>query len=212
MQKINARNITLAILLLLILVVIALFIGKFTYSYLAPDLGDDLTTDGEVTASGDILIFSKGNNLSLFATTDNFNATSGNLTSTTNPSVRLISSSRTNDASATYYAGIKINENTFSYSTTAKTAEIILTVKDENGSLVTSSSDSLPYVTVNGISGFDITESTGTYYIASNYTIQTSTEIMQNWETTITFVNLEESQNVNLDKNLSGYIKLEKAE
>ena len=117
MQKVNTKKkIILAIIGLLILVIIALLIGKFTFSYLGADIGEDVKNEGEITASGDTIIFSKGNNLSLSATTDNFNATSGNLTDTTNPSVRLIASSKTNEASATYYAGIKISKNTFTYS------------------------------------------------------------------------------------------------
>ncbi len=41
-KKINARTITLTILFVLILVVIALLIGKFSYSYLAPTVSDDV--------------------------------------------------------------------------------------------------------------------------------------------------------------------------
>ena len=108
MQKINKRTIILAIIFILILVVVALLIGNFTYSFLGADISDDVTTKGETTASGDTLIFSSGNALSLHATTDNFNAISGNLTDTTNPSARLIASSKTNNATATYFAGIRI--------------------------------------------------------------------------------------------------------
>ena len=70
-KKINARTITLTILFVLILVVIALLIGKFSYSYLAPTVSDDVEGAGEVTASGDTIIFTKGNTLSLSANTDN---------------------------------------------------------------------------------------------------------------------------------------------
>lgn len=95
MQKVTKRNIALAIIFLLILVVVALLIGNFTFSYLGADVSDDVTTQGETTASGDTIIFSKDNDLNLQATTDNFNATSGNLTDTVNPSARLIASSKT---------------------------------------------------------------------------------------------------------------------
>ena len=200
MQKVNTKKkIILAIIGLLILVIIALLIGKFTFSYLGADIGEDVKNEGEITASGDTIIFSKGNNLSLSATTDNFNATSGNLTDTTNPSVRLIASSKTNEASATYYAGIKISKNTFTYSS-GTTAELILTVRDETGALVTTSSDDLDYVTVNGISGFDITGKIGAFNISSKHPINTNSSTSgttHTWTFTLTFVNLETDQSIN---------------
>ena len=134
MQKVTKRNIALAIIFLLILVVVALLIGNFTYSFLGADIDEDVTTKGETTASGDTLIFSSGNTLSLHATTDNFNATSGNLTDTTNPSVRLIASSRTNNATATYFAGIRIYENTYTYSS-GTTADVPASPKSNSSIL-----------------------------------------------------------------------------
>ena len=199
MQKVTKRNIALAIIFLLILVVVALLIGNFTYSFLGADIDEDVTTQGETTASGDTLIFSSGNTLSLHATTDNFNATSGNLTDTTNPSVRLIASSRTNNATATYFAGIRIYENTYTYSS-GTTAEVILTVRDENGALLEASSDELPYVTVNDVSGFDITGKTGAFNIAIDHPISTTSSTngtTHTWTFTLTFVNLETDQSIN---------------
>ncbi len=204
-MKANARNISLTVIFLLILLVLALLIGKFTFSYLAPDIKDDIEGQGEVTASGDTLIFTKGNNLSLKATTDNFNGASSNLTSTTNPSVKLVASNKTNNATATYYAGIKIKSNTYKYSTDAKTAEIILTVLDENGDAVTTSADDLSYVTVNGVSGFDITEKVGVFNISVDHPIATKSSTSgttHTWTFTLTFINLETDQSINEDGSL----------
>ena len=204
-MKANARNISLTVIFLLILLVVALLIGKFTFSYLAPDIKDDVEGQGEVTASGDTLIFTKGNNLSLKATTDNFNGASSNLTSTTNPSVKLVASNKTNNATATYYAGIKIKSNTYKYSTDAKTAEIILTVLDENGDAVTTSADDLSYVTVNGVSGFDITEKVGVFNISVDHPIATKSSTSgttHTWTFTLTFINLETDQSINEDGSL----------
>ena len=215
MQKVNTKKkIILAIIGLLILVVIALLIGRFTFSYLGADIGEDVKNEGEITASGDTIIFSKGNNLSLSATTDNFNATSGNLTDTTNPSVRLIASNKTNEASATYYAGIRILKNTFTYSS-GTTAELILTVRDETGALVTTSSDDLDYVTVNGISGFDITGKTGAFNISSKHPINTNSSTSgttHTWTFTLTFVNLETDQSINENATLDMDVVLQKDE
>ena len=211
MQKVTKRNIALAIIFLLILVVVALLIGNFTYSFLGADIDEDVTTKGETTASGDTLIFSSGNTLSLHATTDNFNATSGNLTDTTNPSVRLIASSRTNSATATYFAGIRIYENTYTYSS-GTTAEVILTVRDENGALLEASSDELPYVTVNDVSGFDITGKTGAFNIAIDHPISTTSSTngtTHTWTFTLTFVNLETDQSINENASIDMEVVLQ---
>ena len=220
MQKVNARTVTLTILFLLILVVVALLIGNFTTAYLGADVGEDVTTQGETTASGDTIIFSSGNSLSLHATTDNFNASSGNLTDTTNPSARLIASSRTNEANATYYAGIRINANTFTYSS-GTTADVILTVRDETGAIVTTSDDNnLTYVTVTdasgtSISGFDITGKTGAFNISKEHPISTTSSTSgttQTWTFTITFVNYTYDQSINENATLDMEVILQKDE
>ena len=220
MQKINKRTVTLGIIFLLILVVVALLIGNFTFSFLGADIGDDVVNQGETTASGDTIIFTSGNTLSLHATTDNFNATSGNLTDTTNPSARLIASSKTNEAASTYYAGVRINENTYTYSN-GTTADVILTVKDESGENITTSSDnSLSYVTVTdasgtSISGFDITGKTGAFNIVAEHPISTTsstTGTTQTWTFTITFVNYTYDQSINENASLDMEVILQKDE
>ena len=213
MKKENVRKVILAILFVLILVVIALFIGLFTYSYLGPAPTDELKGTGEVTPSGDTIIFSKGNDLSLSASTDNFHTGSGNLTDTTNPQVRLIASSDTNDASTTYFAGIRIYENTYSYSTDNNTAELILSVYDENGTLLEASSDTLSFVEVGGVKGFDITGKTGAYNIAIDHPISTTSSTSgttHTWTFTLTFVNLDNDQSVNETANLEMEVVLQK--
>ena len=212
MKKENIRKVILAILFVLILVVIALFIGRFTYSYLGPAPTDELKGTGEVTPSGDTIIFSKGNDLSLSASTDNFHTGSGNLTDTTNPQVRLIASSDTNDASTTYFAGIRIYENTYTYSS-GTTAELILSVYDENGDLLEASSDELSFVEVNGVKGFDITGKTGAYNIAIDHPISTTSSTSgttHTWTFTLTFVNLDTDQSINETANLEMEVVLQK--
>ena len=214
MAKENVRNILLAIIFVLILVVIALFIGRFTYSYLGAQVDDLLEGEGEVTASGDTIIFSKGNDLSISASTDNFHTGSGNLTDTTNPQVRLIASSDTNDASTTYFAGIRIYENTYAYSS-GTTAELILSVYDENGDLLEASSDTLSFVEVNGVKGFDITGLTGAYNIAIDHPISTTSSTngtTHTWTFTLTFVNLDNDQSINETANLEMEVVLQKDE
>ena len=215
MEKVNGRKLSLIFIFILILLVIALLVGKLTFSYLGPTLGEDLSNEGEVTASGDTLIFTKGSNLSLSATTDNFQTGGSNLSSTTNPKVRLIASSKTNSASATYYVGVVINSNSYTYTTSDNTAEAILTIKDENGSNVTSGVDGLTYVTSGGVSGFDVTGKTGLFNIKTDYPISTtssSTGTTHTWTFTLTFVNLgtDQSDNENASMDLDVYLQKEK--
>ena len=213
MTKENIRKVALAIILVLILVVIALFIGRFTYSYLGPAPTDELTGSGEVTPSGDTIIFSKDNNISLSASTDNFHTGSGNLSDSTNPQVRLIASGDTNTANTTYFAGIRIYENTYKYSTTNNTAELILSVYDENGNLLEASSDTLSFVEVGGVKGFDITEKTGAFNIAIDHPISTTSSTSgttHTWTFTLTFVNLDTDQSINETANLEMEVVLQK--
>ncbi len=189
--------------------------GKLTFSYLGPTLGEDLSNEGEVTASGDTLIFTKGSNLSLSATTDNFQTGGSNLSSTTNPKVKLVASSKTNSASATYYVGVVINSNSYTYTTSDNTAEVILTIKDENSNNVTSGVDGLTYVTSGGVSGFDVTGKTGLFNIKTDYPISTtssSTGTTHTWTFTLTFVNLgtDQSDNENASMDLDVYLQKEK--
>ena len=213
-KKINARTITLTILFVLILVVIALLIGKFSYSYLAPTVSDDVEGSGEVTASGDTIIFTKGNTLSLSANSDNFKTGGSNLTATTNPKVKLMASSKTESASSKYFAGVIIKNNTYTYTTTDKKPEVILTVKDENGNIVETSADNLTFVTVNdNLKGFDITGVNGAFNIVTDHVIATASnksEVIHTWTFTLTFVNLGTDQSNNENSTLNIDVVLQK--
>ncbi len=212
MKKISGRKIALSIIIILILLVIALFVGKFTFSYLAPDLGEDASNKGEVTASGDTIIFNSGTSLSLSATTDNFTTGGANLTSTTNPTAKLVASSKTNKADATYYVGVNIKNNSYTYSTTAKTPEILLTIKDEKGNTVTSI-DGLTYATSGGVSGFDVTDKIGLFNVDLSHAITTtssSSGTTHTWTFTLTFINLSTDQSDNENANMSIEVVLQK--
>ena len=213
-KKINARTISLVLIFILILITIALLIGKFTYSYLAPTIDDDVEGAGEVTASGDTIIFTKGNTLSLSANSDNFKTGGSNLTATTNPKVKLMASSKAESASSKYFAGIIIKNNTYNYTTTDKKPEVILTVKDENGNIVESSADNLTFVSVNDkLKGFDVTGVSGAFNIVTDHIIATSgnkSEVIHTWTFTLTFVNLGTDQSNNENSTLNIDVVLQK--
>ncbi len=212
MEKINGRKLSLIFIFILILLVIALLVGKFTFSYLGPTISDDLETQGEVTASGDTLIFTKGKTMSLSASTDNFATGGSNLSTTTNPKVKLIASTKTNEASATYYVGVLIKNNSYVYTTSGNTPELILTIKDEKGNNVTAGVDGLTYVTLGGVSGFDVTGKKGLFNIKTDYPISTTSSsagTTHTWTFTLTFVNLgtDQSENENASMDLDIYLQ-----
>ena len=212
MKKIDKRKIFLVIIIILILLVIALFVGKFTFSYLAPDVDEDVNSKGEVTASGDTIIFNNGTALTLSASTDNFKTGGTNLTSTTNPTAKLVASSKTNKADSTYYVGVYIKNNTYTYSTTAKTPEVLLTIKDEKGNNVTSV-DGLTYTTSGGVSGFDVTDKTGLFNVKTDYPITTTsstTGTTHTWTFTLTFINLSTDQSVNENASMNIKVYMQK--
>lgn len=214
MEKINGRKLSLIFIFILILLVIALLVGKFTFSYLGPTISEDLETQGEVTASGDTLIFTKGKTMSLSASTDNFATGGSNLSTTTNPKVKLIASTKTNEASATYYVGVLIKNNSYVYTTSGNTPELILTIKDEKGNNVTAGVDGLTYVTSGGVSGFDVTGKKGLFNIKTDYPISTTSSsagTTHTWTFTLTFVNLgtDQSDNENASMNVDIYLQKE---
>ena len=195
----------------LIFMVLALLVSRFTYSYLGAYLDDDVITRGETTASGDTLIFIDGEPLSLKASTKNFHADAGNLSDSTKPGVRLISSGKTNNAKANYTVGFRINENTYKYSTSNNTPELLLAIYDENNNIVTASYDDLNFVTVtdgdgNEVSGFDITDLEGVFNVSVDHPITTTSSTIGTthyWTFELIFVNLESDQSINENSNLN---------
>lgn len=209
MLKIDGRKLLLTVLFVLILITLALLIGRISYGYLAPNLGDDVVSSGDITANGDTLIFKKGGALSLKATTDNFYTSKGNLTDRTNPKAILIAKKGDNgevvSATANYNVGVNISSNTFNYTTESNTAELILTVRDESGTIIDNVIDGLPFTEVNGISGYDITGKTGIFSIDNNHVITSNDSRVgntQEWTFTLTLINLDTDQSLNENASL----------
>ena len=210
LKELDKKKTSLIILGVLIVISIVLILSKMTAAYLEPDEDEITETNGYVTAAGDRLIFTKGNDISISANQDNFGTGDGNLTASTNPKATLIANTVKNSAFTTYYAGIIINQNTFVK--TGSNAELILTVKNPSGTTLTTSSDSLNYVTVNGVSGFDVTGKTGAFNIKTNQAISTTsttTGTTQTWTFTLTFVNLSGDQSANETAVFKGQVILQ---
>ena len=139
-----------------------------------------------------------------------------NLTGETYASVFLKRENGTEVSKLKYNLYLEISDNSLTYSTASKTPELLLNVYAPDGNEV-KEIEGLKYVTIkdgknNEISGFDITEGLGRYYITKSREISTTNEITEKWDAKVTYVNLKESQDGNLEKVLNGLIRIEKAE
>ncbi len=198
----------------IILAIITFTIIGFSYAYFQGQIGAGATANVNVISkTTDVLTFSKGNDISFTITQANFGSGAGNRTGSTTATATLLANNDTNSATQTYNVYFKIENNAFVYSTApTNTPELLLTVTNPSGSAVTSISG-LTYTTVNGISGFDITNKRGLFKIASNYSItssSSSTATNQTWNITVTCINLSSDQQANAGKFFAGKIIIQK--
>lgn len=209
----KTRNIIMALYVVALLSIVT----GATYSYFTMIRVARLSPKVETqTATLNYTLFDAGNPISIYPDTDNFREGMGNLSSETFARVYLRHSEGDTAASVKYNLLLNIESNTLTYSTTERKPELILEVRDYNGDEVTNI-EGLQYKTVvDGkgatIKGFDITTTTGLFYIVKEREITTETELTEKWDAKVTYVNLSESQNNNLEKELKGYIRMEKAE
>ena len=193
-----------------IVLLVAALLGA-SYAYFSASLANGSTTSVSVTAGTlDSLVFNTGNPITLIANQDNFTSGKGNLTGSTTASATLTANNKATSAvTYTYNVYLNISENT--YTKTGDSAELVLRILDPNtGNLV--SIPSLTQVTVGGVTGYDITESSGTLTLASNYSISTSTTKTDTWQISITYVNLSYDQSDNVGASFTGTIEITKGQ
>ncbi len=189
----------IAVVLLIIVVVGA------TYAFFTAQGGSSANTNVNVqTNTTDNLSFSVGDAISITANQDNFAQGLGNQAGSTTATATLTANNATNTATRNYYLYLDITSNDFEYTVDENTPELILTVTDPDGSPVQNISG-LKYVTVgegdNQVSGFDITTASDVITLASNYEITSTGTETQEWNITVTFVNLDTDQVGNAGKN-----------
>ena len=200
---------------IIIAVVVLLIIAVgFTVAYFQAQVGSGATANVTVTTkTTDVLTFSKGNDISITATQANFYNGAGNLNGSTTATATLLADNDTNSATQNYNVYFNITGNNFEYTTApTNTPELLLTVTNPSNQAVTSISG-LTYTTVNGVSGFDITNKRGLIQIASNYSItsnSSSTATNQTWNFTVTFVNLNSDQQLNTGKYMTAKAVIQK--
>ncbi len=187
-RKFTRKQVTLMIIGILI---ILLLIFTAAYAFLGPVIGAGSKTDLDVTIKGvDLLKLEAGDPINLTIGSHNLHDAAANVEGETFARATLIPNKTTLTATKYYNLGMNIANNTFVYSD-GSTPEILLQLFDPEGNVITTAGD-LSYVTINGVSGFDITTATGKITLASSREINATTEegTVENWVIKVIILNL----------------------
>ena len=204
-DKRNAVLLTVIAIVTLLLCVIGA-----TFAYFQAQGGNSVSANVNVsTNTTDNLSFFVGNPISFSINQENFGLGMGNQTGFTTASATLTANNATNTATENYYIYLNISNNNFVYTTETNQAEMLLRVIDPTGAEVTSI-NGLTQVTSGGVTGFDITTSTGLIPIADNYEISANPQATQNWRVEIVFVNLDSDQQENTGKSFNAQLLIQK--
>ena len=150
-----------------------------TYAYFTAQGGTSANTNVNVqTATTDNLSFQVGSAISLTANQEDFGQGTGDKSGETFARATLTANNATNNATRNYYVYLDITSNNFEYTTVDEQAELLLKVTAPDGSEVTTLGN-LERKTSGGVTGFDITESTGLITIADNYEITSTGTVTQ---------------------------------
>ena len=198
---------------ILIIGLILVLIFRITYAFFAPVINEALGNVVVDSATVDKFSFNLGDTLKVDATPTTLPEAGTNLVKSTTATASLTANSTKNTATMNYYVYFQIPENTFVYSD-GSTPEIILTIKNPNGTEVTNISG-LTYGTFNGVSGFDITTYKGLITVANNYEITSKSSkeaTNQEWQFTVTYLNLSIDQSGNYGHSMTTKVIMSKEE
>ena len=212
MEKSKKNAIVLSIIAVVTL--IALVVGA-TFAYFKAQGGTAGSTEVKVTTyTTDMLTFTTGSAIGLYADQSSFGQEKGSLSGETFAKATLVANNKTNEATANYYVYFNIENNTFKYTLGEDKPELILTVTGPDGNEVTS----LPELTHKvvqdrenkSISGFDVTTTNGLITIANKKTITASPNAEEKYTLKLTFVNYEGDQTANTTSTLSAKVMIQK--
>ena len=212
MEKNKKQALILSIVAVVTL--IALVVGA-TYAYFKAQGGTGSSTEVKVTTyTTDMLTFTTGSAISLYADQSSFGSDKGSLSGETFAKATLVANNKTNEATDNYYVYFNIENNTFKYTLGEDKPELILTVTGPDGNEVTS----LPGLTHKvvqdrentSISGFDVTTTNGLITIANKKTITATPNVEEQYTLKLTFVNYESDQTENATSSLSAKVMIQK--
>ena len=197
-----------------VVTLIALVVGA-TYAYFKAQGGTGSSTEVKVTTyTTDMLTFTTGSAISLYADQSSFGQEKGSLSGETFAKATLVANNKTNEATDNYYVYFNIENNTFKYTLGEDKPELILTVTGPDGNEVTE----LPGLTHKvvqdrenkSISGFDVTTTNGLITIANKKTITATPNAEEQYTLKLTFVNYEGDQTANATSTLSAKVMIQK--
>ena len=210
----NNKKQALILSIIAVVTLIALVVGA-TYAYFKAQGGTGSSTEVKVTTyTTDMLTFTTGSAISLYADQSSFGTDKGSLSGETFAKATLVANNKTNEATDNYYVYFNIENNTFKYTLGEDKPELILTVTGPDGSEVTS----LPGLTHKvvqdrenkSISGFDVTTMNGIITIANKKTITATPNAEEQYTLKLTFVNYEGDQTENAKSTLSAKVMIQK--
>ena len=201
MQKSNEKKV-LTLSAIAVITLIAVVVGA-TYAYFQAQSGGSKDIDASViTSTTDQLSFQVGNGISISASQEDFGQGMPNKSGSTTAKAVLTANNATNTATRNYNLYLDIKNNGFTYTVNEDTPELILTITGPDNQPLESLSG-YEYVTVDGVSGFDITEASNAILIADNYEITANPNKTDEWMITVTFINLDSDQNKNTGKTFN---------
>ena len=212
MEKSKKQALILSIVAVVTL--ITLVVGA-TFAYFKAQGGTGSSTEVKVTTyTTDMLTFTTGSAISLYADQSSFGQEKGSLSGETFAKATLVANNKTNEATDNYYVYFNIENNTFKYTLGEDKPELILTVTGPDGNEVTS----LPGLTHKvvqdrenkSISGFDVTTTNGLITIANKKTITATPSKEEQYTLKLTFVNYEGDQTENATSTLSAKVMIQK--
>ena len=212
MEKSKKNAIVLSIVAVVTL--IALVVGA-TFAYFQAQGGTGKSTDVKVTTyTTDMLTFTTGSAISLYADQSSFGQEKGSLSGETFAKATLVANNKTNEATDNYYVYFNIENNTFKYTLGEDKPELILTVTGPDGNEVTEISGLTHKVVQDrenkSISGFDVTTTNGLITIANKKTITATPNAEEQYTLKLTFVNYEGDQTENATSTLSAKVMIQK--
>ena len=211
----NNKKQALILSIIAVVTLIALVVGA-TYAYFKAQGGTGSSTEIKVTTyTTDMLTFTTGSAISLYADQSSFGSDKGSLSGETFAKATLVANNKTNEATDNYYVYFNIENNTFKYTLGEDKPELILTVTGPDGNEVTEISGLTHKVVQDrenkSISGFDVTTTNGLITIANKKTITATTDAKEEQYTLkLTFVNYEGNQTANASSGLSAKVMIQK--
>lgn len=207
------NNKSLQIIGILIIIVGLALVFRIAYAFLDDFYIDDIKKASIVGDKVDKIDFIEGGPLDLFVSSENLPLNGDDYAIVSEPKVSLIANNVTNKATINYSIYLNLENSGFIHTVNDNTPEVMLTIDKPGGERYTDNLNDLVYKTYEGVSGYDITTFNGLLTIADQIPITSNsseTAQVDTWKFTITYLNLNSSQNANLGQSINSTLVISK--